>query len=353
MMLTETQCGAAVRYNERRNYSTATVSQIQELLEVSTTGTWNVESVQAVARWQEEYRLEADGMVGPTTLQAMKDEVAGEISIYPVMHPLPTITSMWGYDHCPDTYKKPCPAWHAATREPTFVNGLLRLVSGGTDDRDRFSRSPDSWISLDEFSIGIAHWWADTAPKVLSRIARECPGVAAHAWGTTAVPMRDEEWLRAQIQAKRGKRPHQAKYDWLLAGWWEIGQHPEVVELCARQWVQDYTPAGLVLMKKYGWRRGTSLAGLVRVTNSRGSGGMKSLVQKAITRADTDDEHQVLPVLFSDEVYGHPERWEIITSLPHFKGRAPTNVSLDGFHIDRDLVLRVDGTVPKWIAAGL
>jgi len=351
-MLTNAQCVEAVAYNERRNYSQDVVENIQRLVGTGVDGTWGTKSVQAVAEWQDKHRLEVDGKVGPITLRIMKDEIT--VGTYPVMHPLPKITSMWGYDHCPNTYKKSCPAWHDATKEPTFVNGLLRLVSGGHDERDRFSRSPDSWISLDELSIGIAHWWAETAPKILSAIAQKLPGVAAHAWGTTAISMRGIDWLRAQIRAKRGKRPHQAKYDWLLSGWWEVGQHPEVVELCARQWLSDYTPAGLALMRKYDWREGTTLAGLVRVTNSRGAGGMKSLVKRAITKAGTHCEGEILPIVFNDEdLYDHPERWEVITSLPHFEGRAPRSVTLDEFHYDRDLVVRVDGSVPAWVAAGL
>ena len=67
------------------------------------------------------------------------------------LHPLPIITKKWGYDHAPNVFNKVDEQWRQITGDGTFVSGLLRLVSnykGG----GKFSRGPDSWISLDTVS---------------------------------------------------------------------------------------------------------------------------------------------------------------------------------------------------------
>jgi hypothetical protein len=362
--LTKKQIEKALSYNKKRGYSKDQVKDVQKAVAASPVdGLWGPLTVRAVATWQEAKGLVADGKVGPKTMRMLSppEEVSESViltpSAYPILHPLPKISSKWGYDHCPWEYLKPCPTWTATTGNGSFEAGLLRLVSGHrrSKGRDIYSRAPDSWISLDELSIGFAHWWADTAPDIFEAIADDLPKLAAHAWGPElAESMTGQKWIRGQIRVKRGKRPHQTKYDWLLAGWWEIGLHPEVIRLCAEDWFEDYTPHGLARMKTEDWKKGTTLAGLIRMTNSRGAGGMKSLVRKAKKIAKSDDEDEVLETAFCHhELYDHPNRWERILDMKEFEGAAPKRMRTGNLQKIEGPVARVDGSTPAWVALGL
>jgi hypothetical protein len=107
-------------------------------------------------------------------------------------------------------------------------------------------------------------------------------------------------------------------------------------------------------MKKYGWKKGTTLAALIRMTNSRGSGGMKSIVRKAIGKVGSNRrEEEVIEMAFMHkDLYDHPERLELIESWSEFRGNAPGAVSSDSL----DYMVeprRVDGSVPPFVASGL
>jgi len=358
MKLSTKQLDSALKYNQRRGYPQSKVREIQKEVGTGVDGVWGPNTCQALADWQAANKLVADGKCGPKTMRhlfpqpVLSEAAKPSSSAYPVLHELPKIKSMWGYDHCPNTYLKPCPAWDGALQEDSFENGLLRLVSGSRSDKGQivFSRSPDSWISLDEFSIGFAHWWADTAPDILEAIADELPSIARHAWGgAVAVAMTDLAWIRDQIRVKRGKRPHQHKYDWLLSGWYEIGLHPDVIGLCVQEWLECYPPHGVQKMKAEGWKRATTLAGLIRMANSRGNGGMKSLIRKATALAETNDETDIVRTAFYHHtLYDHPNRWDRIKRMPHFKGTAPKSMNLAPLAAYEGPVVRGDGSTPGW-----
>jgi len=360
--MTKVQIDAAIRYNLKRGYSKEKVKSIQGVVGCKTDGVWGPNTIRGIATWQEARNLTADGKHGPKTARIMFPPVVQTESViltesdHPVLHPLPPFTAKWGYDHCPWEYLKPCPTWEHLLKGGVFEDGLLKLVSGARTKKGKmvFSRAPDSWISLDEFSIGFAHWWAATAPELLAQIANRVPTLAAHAWGDEiAEKMTSEDWIASQIRAKRGKRPHQSRYDWLLAGWWEIGLHPDVIQVCIESWLKDYTPAGLRYMKEQGWRKATTLAGLIRVTNSRGAGGMRSLLKKTMSKTGSGDENLVMETLFFDEaLYDHPNRWERIISMAEFHGNAPT-VIVCAVDASPPPVVRVDGSIPSWYEKGL
>jgi len=338
---------AAIDYNKAR-YDKNETLELQGLVGVELDGYWGPDTVEAVTCWQKANDLDADGKIGPATYQAMRSSPGLTESPFPPKHVVPPPEEMWGYDHCPNVYRQKCPAWEETTSTGTFEAGLCLLVSGWKDVT--FSRSPDSWISLDELSIGIAHWWSDTAPKLLATIAQEAPKLAKWAWGEEAAGlMVNENWIRSNIHIQRGKEPYKERYDWLLSGWWEIAQHPDIVKLCVREWLASYSPPGLEMMAQYDWVFATSLAGLIRLTNSRGAGGMRSIINEAIEIVGNDYmETKILETAYCDEnLYDHLERWELIQSMEEFIGRAPTSVSADALAYTRD-VIRVDGTKPEW-----
>ncbi|WP_299844151.1 hypothetical protein [uncultured Roseovarius sp.] len=262
------------------------------------------------------------------------------------LHPIPHSTQKWGYDHLPYLYRKQDLQWEAITGTKSFEAGLCRLVSGW--DGSNFSRGPDSWISLDTYSIGIAHWWAKTAPELLSSICDQQPILAEFAWGkTTSMAMTNPDWLLEVVPPVRGKTPHHKNLDWLLSGWFAIARHPNVIKICVDTWLAGYTKTPLKLMEEYGWNNGTSLAGLVRMTNSRGSSGVKKLVKRAINLVgNSTDEMAVIKLAFEHpDLYDKPKRLKLIQSWPEFVAAAPQEVDHLTLFYDAE-PQRVDGTVP-------
>jgi len=271
------------------------------------------------------------------------------------LYPLPKSTQKWGYDHIPDVYNKVDKQWRQITGDGSFISGLLRLLSGYKGN-GKFSRGPDSWISLDTVSVGIAHWWADTIPDLFSRIATEKPLLTKWAWGEEAAEaMKDPKFLKGHLKAKRGAVPHNKKFDWLLSGWYEISRHPEVIEICVKDWIDSYIPPGQSVFKKYKWKLGTTLAGLVRLANSRGAKGMASLVKKGMSELGTDSETEVLPFVYK-ELYKKPERWEQITSWNQFKQpfkrEKGSLLTPDQLDFVSPPIVRVDGSSPLFVKEG-
>jgi hypothetical protein len=295
------------------------------------------------------------------------------------LRPIPAITRLWGYDHLPNQYKKPCPPWAVALSTPAststewakIVPGLLQLVSGAETIKKEmvFSRAPDSWISLDEFSIGFPHWWSETAPEILEKIADTLPQLTAHAWGAeVAKQMTSLAWIKKQITVRRGKGPHKAKYDWLVSGWWEIALHPKVVDLCVKHWLESYPVAAANLMLAEGYKEATTFAAFTRIANSVGAGGLASLVRKATVACSTNpkssignpfkySEKNVLNKLFEEEYYGHGDRLVTIRAMDNFQGvirpetfsQAMVKMRLN-YPIEK--VVRVDGSKPEWHTKG-
>lgn len=270
----------------------------------------------------------------------------GEKMIKP-LHEVPPRTSLWGYDHCPAMYNKPCKMWAEALSDGSIVAGLMKLVSGAKLQKDGlvFSRAPDSWISLDTFSFGFAHWWAMTAPKLLSSFTEKHRELSVYAFGDHGLD--DLKKTTALIDAKRGKMPHNKKYDWLLAGWWEIGQHPDLVRHTVDYWIENYTNEAMKIMKEMKWENKTSFVGLCRIANSRGNGGMRSMFSTCLRENKKLDENSLMKVLF-DKYYNYPQRWVDINSYPEFNGKFDFKCE-NNLKFDRSLVKRVDGSLPKWL----
>lgn len=354
----------ALTYNKRRGYTDDQTRAIQSAIGAKPDGVWGPKTIAAVKRWQKDHGLKADGMVGPRTYAAIladpSNDAAEPDPIPTIRHPLPKVADPygWGYDHAPPVWHESDPQWAQITGTGSFLAGLLRLVSGHrkSHGREVFSRGPDSWISLDEFSISFAHWWANTAPELLAEICEDAPRVAAWAWGeAVAEAMRSEDWIRSKIRVKRGKRAHQSRYDWLLSGWYEIARHPAVIAVCVDHWVEMTVPDALREFDRRGWSRAQSLAALVRVVNSRGGGGMRSLLRKAERLSDSDSEEAVIETLYHRaDLYNKPRRLKRIKSMAEFRGGAPGLSKLPGVSsLDMSApVVRVDGSSPEWVKRG-
>lgn len=272
------------------------------------------------------------------------------------LHSLPKITEKWGYDHIPDVYQKVDPQWDQITGNGSFVAGLLKLVSNSKGG-GKFSRGPDSWISLDTVSVGIAHWWAGTLPNLFSKFAQEKPALCVWAWGDKpAELMKDPNFLKEHLQAKRGKYPHNNKFNWLLSGWYEISRHPEIIGICCREWLESYVPPSNIIMEKYHWKKGTTKAGLIRLTNSRGSKGMFSLIDKGIKELKSKAEDKVMPFVY-ETLYEKPDRWKSILSAKEFKkpfenSQGQSLLTVKELDFMSPEVVRTDGSKPGFLTEG-
>lgn len=265
-------------------------------------------------------------------------------------HPLPQKTEMWGYDHVPKTWRKADPQFTAMTAPANVTCGLVRLVAGY--ENGTFSRGPDSVISLDTISVGIAHWWAGTIPSLLSGICRAHPDLAAWAFGAeVAQKATSKAWLESVLGDDRGKGPLRPEVEWLAAGWYEIARHPRWVHAQVQAWLDKYVGAASQECAKHGWDSALALAACARLRNS----GELGLVDDAIERLKTRDPMQVLAYVYnapeSQGGYDHPERWQKLTTWPHFKGKMPSRVSADDLDY-RPEVRRVDGSQPRWVLQG-
>lgn len=260
------------------------------------------------------------------------------------LHPLPPKQSRWGYDHTPPVYGVKDSQATAQT-EGSVAGSMLRLVGGYDRKRETWSRGWDSWISLDTYSVGVAHWWSETAPDLFATIANEVPGLAAWGWGDEGLAiLRDPDRLRELTGTKRGKMPHDPDLDWLLAGWYEIARHPAAVRIQARTWLENYGGWAWSAHRRYGWKGAASLAGLARMRNS----GAQRYVERALDKLGRDaDENEVMKLAMSDGYYDHPERWDAILADPVLAGRVTACPTVDDLRLETEIV-RTDGSKPEW-----
>lgn len=75
--LTDEQVARAIRYNNA-SYDADSINLIQDLVGTAQTGTFNEETVRAVADVQARYALQADGKVGPNTFDLLTRELSAE-----------------------------------------------------------------------------------------------------------------------------------------------------------------------------------------------------------------------------------------------------------------------------------
>jgi len=290
---------------------------------------------------QKALRLTVDGMLGPGTQEELVHRYGPFSEEMLTLHPMPIFVPRWGYDHAQEPgdlrYPIRAPAWESFTSHGRWHDAMFRLVSGWRPG-GKFSRDPKSWVSVDEFSIGIAHYWAGTAPPFLASFVRALPELSAQAWGAeTAENMRDHDWIRERVRAKQGERRHQARYNWLCAGWWWAARKPEAMKFQAEVWLKKYGAKGLKMARNFGWTSdldgpngGQILAACIRIQNS-GSAYKRTRVGKEKAGKGAS-AMEVLRLTYetpqSEGGYGKESRWDHITSWEGFKGPAPKSFKM-------------------------
>lgn len=273
----------ARRYNLSRDLDPATLARLSAAAGRDVRG-WTDADIEAIAAWQRAQGLTPDGMVGPRTVDALPVAAEGA--------PLITKSPASGsghYDHAYDAsdpsrggWPKVDAQWEAVTGTGSWLAGMLRLLTGrqvGRGGAVTYSRGPDDFITLDTYSIGIAHWWADTAPqKLLTPLVRRFPGEAVSAWGMVGAEIlqRPPEVKRVTGTAKGHRRFDPATLRWLLDGWWAVARRPHWLAAQVELWAEDYIGEALRIASAQGvdWDaldgpdRGRVLAGIARMCNS-------------------------------------------------------------------------------------
>jgi hypothetical protein len=223
-------------------------------------------------------------MVGPRTVSALPVAVAAEGAPLIAVSPA---AGGGGYDHAHDPsdpsrggWPKQDPQWEAATATGSWLAGMLRLLTGRQERGGRvtYSRGPDDFISLDTYSVGVAHWWAGTAPsKLFAPLATRFSLEADAAWGAEGADiLRDPRALVKATGDKRGHMRFHPGLRWLLDGWWQVARRPHWLAAQVEVWASDYIGEALEVARGAGVRwgelggadRGRVLAAIARMCNS-------------------------------------------------------------------------------------
>ncbi len=260
---------------------------------------------------------------------------------------MPNLTLKWQIDHAPIVWHRPDPYWKKLTDGGTVADGLLRMISGYNPRKNRFSRGPDSLTSLDTYSLGIAHWHAETAPEMLEHLPDY---LIKYAWGVDK-----EEFLDylENIDSKRGKQRLRRELYPFVRGWYEIARHPAVIAVQAEAWLGKYAKRAWKTCSQNGLFSALAFACVARVTNSSYSRAGK-WVAKIRRRHPEYTEEEVCAELFGPRYDDHPDRFDLIKTYPEFKGLIPLSIEslLSQWSVPKVTPslkpYRHDGSLPLW-----
>lgn len=275
----------ARRYNEAQRHPADIIARLSAAVGVDVAG-WTDAALDAVARWQAAQGLTADGMAGPRTIRALPG--VGLAGAEPWVTKSPASGS-GHYDHAHDPadpsrggWPKVDAQWEAVTATGSWLAGMLRLLTAREVRRGgvvTYSRGPDDFITLDTYSLGIAHWWADTAPqKLLAPLVRRFPADAEAAWGAVSARVLQNP---AEVKRITGTARGHRHFDggalrWLLNGWWAVARRPHWLGAQVELWAADYIGEALAIARAQGvdWGAldgpdlGKALAAIARMCNT-------------------------------------------------------------------------------------
>lgn len=256
-------------------------------------GLWGTSTVAALIEWQRRKRFTPDGLL--TVEQSEHFPVSGDAIPDPIdtdTRPIPKFcrtkasSTNKPYDHAywpDDPTSGGWPVidnqWEAITGTGSWLGAMLRLLTGrGMDSKGQvyYDREPDDFITLDTYSLGFAHFWADTAPqKVLAEIVRRLPKESVNAWGKPACDiLLDPKKVKAITGVERGPRRYNPRtLSWLVAGWSRVARLPEALAVQVEVWLKDYVGEALAICAENnlplnGREGGLVLAAVSRMCNS-------------------------------------------------------------------------------------
>lgn len=337
----------AIDYNERKAQAVFVDPTTWAAVKPAT-----VEGVRWVRGLQASLKLTVDGKLGPNSTRAFERRY-GAMSMHVQSYVLPWWVSRWGYDHAHDPGSRAWPPrdeqWAAMLLMDAWVGAMLALVSGFKPDNDgTTNRGPDSAVTLDRSSLGPWHVWSRGLPEYFAWLVARQRSLLdqVNPWDERElVILGDPAALADAVPFKRGRMPHEARFNWLIAGWWRIARHPQWVEAQCQWWLDKYVAQGLSLVRERGWERalrgedgGRILAAVTRLCNS-GQGSARRRIRAGSEHAGSDDPMTVIEetyLLHRDRGgYGKPSRFARILAFDGFKGPAPSSfTAASGLDLD-------------------
>lgn len=168
--------------------------------------------------------------------------------------------------------------WEVVTSTGSWLAAMLRLLTGrGVNSKGQpyYDREPDDFITLDTYSLGFPHYWAETAPKLLGEIVRRLPEDSLAAWGASGVAIiKDAAKLKSITGTETGARRYNPRtLSWLVAGWCFIARKPEALAAQVEVWAKSYIGEALGLCQEFdlpldGKEGGLVLAAVARMCNT-------------------------------------------------------------------------------------
>ncbi len=302
-----------------------------------------------------------------------------------VVHPMPE--SVWrhnkkkareGYRHMPYIHRVEDEQLDAVTAGKTFEAKFIRRI--GERRGGKWNRPMDSFITLDTFSIGLAHKTHSGFTDELAEFVTKNPELASWAWGPEgSAALMDEDFLHEHMPRRTASAapgdllsdpdyPKQnwrrwdfpswwkEEWDWFVAGWYEIARHPTTMKWYINE-VLNKPRWAAKKARKFGFVKASTVGALARHANSYGNSGTNKRLIKSIDAVgypDQASEDDVMDHLYSPGMYHkRGEAKRLATIREDFKDVSfPHVVSADNLDYSGP-IKRIDGTVPRFVSLSL
>lgn len=253
-------------------------------------GKWGNLTLAYLIAWQMKNGFEGDGVLTTEQYQHFPtdhDDIPEPVQKLPLFTKTAASGKQGYYDHAydpSDTTKGSWPViddqWEEMTSTGSWLASMLRLLTGRNVTKSgkiTYDREVDDFVTLDTYSVGIAHWWAGTAPdQLLQPLANKFPKLCEEAWGKEAFTLLKDSPKKVMsiTGIEKGHRRYNPRtLSWLVAGWYHIARRPEVIAFMVELWCGDYVSKGLERCKRFkmdlsGSNGGLILAAVTRMCNS-------------------------------------------------------------------------------------
>lgn len=291
--------------NKARFGDQATVAKIQNGLGLppkECDGLWGPLTVAMIVRAQEGLQREPTGELDVELLMTLptdRDDIPDSPAPPAHMAKSPASGDEGYYDFAYDpavgpVWPAPNAQWERITSAPTWLAAMLRQLTGrevNSRGVPTYSRTPDDFITLDTYSLGIAHWWAATAPTDLLRpLCLRFPGDAKAAFGEKGYKLITDDPTGGALMAVTSVATGHRRYNpytlgWLAAGWRSVAKDPLWIAAQIQLWMSDYIAKAMRIAVNVGIRwgalrpkdAGVVLAAVARMCNSGPAVAIKAL----------------------------------------------------------------------------
>ena len=232
---------------------------------------------------------------------------------------------------------------------------LIRLIAGRSGD-GTYSRTPDSLITLDGYSLGHDHQWSEYAPDRLAEVARASPAIVDWAWGSGAAgDLADPAYLRRILGVFRGKHTlaerdpaRDPAYQWFAGGWWEVARHPAVLRVWLDGSLQKARATRSRIVDRGYGATDRRIALATRAANSYGVAGLWSRLDERLAQG-LDLDAALVDLYWG--AYGQPDRYQTIAARFGDRVSPASAWTVEALNLDATPVIRVDGSSPRWASA--